>query len=220
MQGIDLIVFDCDGVLVDSEVIACHCLGEMLARYGTPTGLDEIFARFLGRSFAAVESHYQRLHGRPLPDSFRDELRALQIARFARDLKVMPGVPALLATLGRPYCLASSSDPERIRITLEATGLGAYFGDRVYNAAMVKRGKPAPDLFLHAAAAMGAAPAATLVVEDTAIGVEAGKAAGMTVWGFIGGSHYAGRDGRSALAAAGADRVFDSMLAFWPEPEG
>ncbi len=100
-------------------------------------------------------------------------------------------------------------------MTLSVARLEAYFGDRVFSAAMVEHSKPAPDLFLYAAEKMRASPARTLVIEDSVNGVLAGKAAGMIVWGFIGGSHYAGRDGRKLLSEAGADRVFDSMADFW-----
>jgi beta-phosphoglucomutase-like phosphatase (HAD superfamily) len=101
-------------------------------------------------------------------------------------------------------------------MTLSIAGLGDYFGDRIYSGSMVARGKPAPDLFLFAASEMGATAERTLVIEDSVNGVTAGKAAGMTVWGFVGGSHYAGRDGERLLADAGADRVFASMADFMP----
>ena len=127
----------------------------------------------------------------------------------------MPHVTSVLADLDRPYCLASSSDSERIRISLAVTQLAHFFEGRIFTAAMVERAKPAPDLFLLAAARMGASPAQTLVVEDSLNGVLAAKAAGMAVWGFTGGSHYAGRDMAPALKAAGADRVFHSMAEFW-----
>jgi HAD superfamily hydrolase (TIGR01509 family) len=211
----DLIIFDCDGVLVDSEVLACQSLAETLGRHGIPSSLADVYSRFLGRSFTVVEEHYQRARGEPLPDAFRTGLRETQASLFQSSLKAIPHIRDVLGSLKVPFCLASSSDAERIRVTLAATGLDALFGDRVYTAAMVARGKPAPDLFLLAARSMGALPARTLVVEDSLTGVEAGKAAGMTVWGFIGGSHYAGRrDIEAALVAAGADRVFASMAEF------
>ena len=126
----------------------------------------------------------------------------------------MPHVIDVLTDLGRPYCLASSSDSERIRISLAVTRLAHFFEGRIFTAAMVERAKPAPDLFLLAATRMGAPPAQTLVVEDSVNGVLAAKAAGMAVWGFTGGSHYAGLDMAPALKAAGADRVFHSMAEF------
>jgi HAD superfamily hydrolase (TIGR01509 family) len=128
----------------------------------------------------------------------------------------MRGIERLLDDLQVPFCVASSSDRERLSFSLEITGLAGRFGNRVYSADQVRHGKPAPDLFLHAAAAMNAEPSRTVVIEDSVSGVRAGKAAGMTVWGFLGGSHYAERNGRSALADAGADRLFCDMAHFHP----
>jgi HAD superfamily hydrolase (TIGR01509 family) len=211
--GHDLVIFDCDGVLVDSEVLACRCLVDLLQRYGIVVTLETVFEKFLGQSVAAVASHFAAI-GRPLPDGFPDELRLLVYRSFAGSLRVMAGVDGVLQNLDATYCLASSSDIERVRFSLDLTRLSALFAGRVFTADMVPHGKPAPDLFLHAAAMIAADPARTLVVEDSVSGVQAGKAAGMTVWGFIGGSHYAARDGRALLAEAGADRVFDRMADF------
>jgi HAD superfamily hydrolase (TIGR01509 family) len=214
MNQVDLVIFDCDGVLVDSEILACRCLAEALTAYRIPTSLDDVFDRFLGRSFAFVERHYEDVRGETMPEAFRQDLWKRQLAAFGSSLNTMPHIREVLDNLEQPYCLASSSDAERIRLTLAVTRLDAYFGDRIYTAAMVANGKPAPDLFLFAAGKMGAAPQHTLVVEDSVTGVTAGKAAGMTVWGFTGGSHHSMRDGKAALLAAGADRVFDSMTEF------
>ena len=130
---------------------------------------------------------------------------------FATGLRPIPDIAEVLPRLGQDFCVASSSDIDRVAHSLELTGLAPLFGKRVFTAQMVERGKPAPDLFLFAAAKMKIAPAETLVIEDSASGVEAGKAAGMTVWGFVGGSHHAAGDRRASLEAAGADRVFDRM---------
>jgi HAD superfamily hydrolase (TIGR01509 family) len=214
MRDFGLIIFDCDGVLIDSEVLSCSCLAEVLTSHGIPIALDEVIERFLGRGFAAVPAYFEAYTGRPLPASFAADLRARQAAIFTASLLPMPHVTNLLERLERPYCLASSSDSERIRISLAVTGLDRFFSERIFTAAMVERAKPAPDLFLLAAASMGVAPADALVVEDSVNGVLAAKAAGMAVWGFTGGSHYAGRDMAPALTAAGADRVFKSMADF------
>ena len=216
MDGFDLLIFDCDGVLVDSEVLSCQCLVDVLERYGVTVALDEAFDRFLGRSFAAVEEYCRATIGKPLPGQFRADLHAELAASFKESLALIPHVRMVLDAIDGPYCLASSSDGERIRMTLAIARLEGYFGDRIYSGAMVARSKPAPDLFLAAAAGMGARAARTLVIEDSVNGVLAGKAAGMTVWGFIGGSHYCGRDGQRLLAQAGADRVFASMADFMP----
>ena len=211
--GYDLVIFDCDGVLVDSEALACTCLAELLQRHGIDLELEAVFERFLGRSISAVAGHFQAL-GRVMPDGFPAELRVLVHKAFARSLHAMPDIESVLRSLDTAYCIASSSDLERVNFSLHLTGLSVLFADRVFTAQMVRGGKPAPDLFLYAAASMAAEPARTLVVEDSVSGVQAGKAAGMTVWGFIGGSHYATRDGRTMLGAAGADRVFDRMTDF------
>jgi HAD superfamily hydrolase (TIGR01509 family) len=209
----DLVIFDCDGVLVDSEALSCRCLLRQLQRHGIDVGLDAVLERFLGRSITAVADHFQAL-GRVMPADFTAELRALVCKSFADSLQAIADVESVLRSLEIAYCVASSSDIERVNFSLQLTGLSALFAGRVFTAQMVQSGKPAPDLFLHAAASMDVEPGRTLVVEDSVSGVQAGKAAGMTVWGFVGGSHYASRDGRTLLAAAGADRVFDRMADF------
>ena len=216
MTMTDLIIFDCDGVLVDSEVLSCGCLSEALASHGIGLGVDEALELFVGRSVAAVREHYGAL-GRLLPDEFSNELKARVRGRFSASLLPIEGVGSVLSHLELPFCVASSSDLDRVAYSLALTGLSGYFGERLFTSQMVKRGKPAPDLFLHAAAAMHADPLHTIVVEDSVSGVKAGKSAGMTVWGFVGGGHYASRDGRAILQAAGADRVFARMSDFWLE---
>jgi len=207
----DLVIFDCDGVLIDSEVLSCACLSEQLRHEGFRVDLQDVFERFLGRSFSTVEEQYRQATGRPLkPDFGKRYLRTLKL-RFERELKPMPGVESTLARLKTRSCVASSSRRERLEFSLAIAGLAQAFGDRVYSADQVARAKPAPDLFLHAAERMGAAPARTLVIEDSVNGIVAGKAAGMTVWGFVGGGHYAGRDASAMLSAAGADRIYRAM---------
>lgn len=212
----DLIIFDCDGVLVDSEVLSCECLCETLATCGIKLGLAEALELFLGRNTAAVIQHYGG-QGQPIPDSFLTDLKSRVRLTFQAALQPISGVATLLDNLHTPFCLASSSDLDRVSLSLARTDLASYFGDRLYTSQMVAQGKPAPDLFLYAAGKMQAAPARTLVIEDSFSGVTAAKAAGMKVWGFFGGSHYESRDGRAILRAAGADRVFDRMADFWME---
>jgi HAD superfamily hydrolase (TIGR01509 family) len=216
LRQLDLIIFDCDGVLVDSEVLSCQCLSEVLATYGLRLELAEALDLFLGRSTAAVLQHFS-LQGRELPDSFLIELKSRVRQSLQSSLRPIAGVGSLLAGLEMPHCVASSSDLERVSLSLVRTGLASHFGDRLYTSQMVAHGKPAPDLFLYAAAKMQAIPARTLVIEDSVSGVAAAKAAGMKVWGFVGGSHYESRDGRAILLDAGADRVFDRMADFWRE---
>jgi HAD superfamily hydrolase (TIGR01509 family) len=210
----DLIIFDCDGVLVDSEVLSCRCLTEVLARYGIALTLDQALDLFLGRSTSAVLQHCAAL-GHTVPETFLGDLKRRVRETFQVSLRPISGVDAVLTTLATPHCVASSSDLDRVSFSLTLTGLAQFFGDHLYTSEMVAHGKPAPDLFLYAADKMHAAPDRTLVIEDSVSGVTAAKAAGMTVWGFTGGSHYQARNGRGVLRAAGADRIFDSMQDFW-----
>ena len=210
----DLIIFDCDGVLVDSEVLSCRCLSKVLSGYGIDLGLDQALDLFLGRSTTAIVEYYEAL-GRSIPEEFSTELRAGVRAAFTSALCPIEGVNTLLEGLKIPHCVASSSDLDRVSYSLFLTGLAAHFDKRLYTSQMVERGKPAPDLFLYAADRMQADPRRTLVIEDSISGIEAAKAAGMTVWGFVGGSHYQSRDGKALLYEAGADRVFGRMADFW-----
>jgi HAD superfamily hydrolase (TIGR01509 family) len=210
----DLIIFDCDGVLVDSELLSCQCLSEVLAEFGFALGVEQALDLFLGRSTAAIGQYY-RERGEILPDDFLPRLKARVFETFAGALQPIPGVGAVLSELKALRCVASSSDIDRVSLSLNVTGLAQHFDGRLYTAQMVRHGKPAPDLFLFAAGKMRADPSATLVIEDSVSGVRAGKAAGMTVWGFVGGSHYRARDGQAILSAAGADRVFARMSDFW-----
>jgi len=178
--------------------------------------LAEALELFLGRSTTAVRQHYLA-QGQTLPDHFLTDLKARVRETFRNALRPIPGVASLLSELQTPHCVASSSDLDRVSFSLALTDLSSHFGERLYTSQMVARGKPAPDLMLYAAGQMQAAPARTLVIEDSVSGVAAAKAAGMKVWGFVGGSHYESRDGRAILLDAGADRVFDRMADFWRE---
>ncbi|WP_426609948.1 HAD family hydrolase [Bradyrhizobium sp. McL0616] len=210
----DLIIFDCDGVLVDSELLSCRCLSEVLAEFGFQLSVAQALELFLGRSTAAIGQYY-RERGEILPDDFLPCLKARVLETFAGALQPIPGVGAVLSELKAPHCVASSSDIDRVSLSLDVTGLVSHFDGRLYTAQMVKHGKPAPDLFLYAAERMRADPSRALVIEDSVSGVLAAKAAGMNVWGFVGGSHYRARDGHAILTAAGADRVFARMSDFW-----
>ena len=211
----DLVIFDCDGVLVDSEMLSCQCLSESFGAYGIELSLEEIMRLFLGQSPMAVREFLLK-HGRP-PDPFLAGLKSRVQESFKRSLQPIDGIGEVLSSLRTPFCVASSSCLDRVSLALALTGLGGHFGDRLYTSQLVARGKPAPDLFLYAAARMKAAPARTLVVEDSVSGVTAAKTAGMTVWGFVGGSHYRSGDGRRMLNDAGADRIFERMTDFWNE---
>jgi len=218
-MSFDLVIFDCDGVLVDSEVISCRCLIETLQGYGIETTPEEVFDTFLGRTTRSIAEHY-RDAGQAVPDDFPLELRTRIRQAFAAELQPIDDIESVLSRLAAAYCVASSSDLDRVDFSLAQTGLSNRFSGRIFTAQLVANGKPAPDLFLYAAAQMGAAPARTLVIEDSISGVQAAKAAGMTVWGFVGGSHYLSRDGRALLTEAGADRVFERMADFRHSSDG
>lgn len=189
-----LLIFDCDGVLIDSEVISARQLIEELKGYGVEMDMAFVSRHFLGRSYPVVLKEVRDRWGVQLPDRFEADYRARLLAAFERDLTVMPGVAETIRDLAIPYCLATSSSPERMRKSLEITGLSDRFADRAFTASEVARGKPAPDLFLHAATRMGVDPSACIVLEDSLNGIRAGLAAGMRVWHFTGGSHLKGLD--------------------------
>ncbi len=207
----DLVIFDCDGVLIDSEFLDCRSESEVLTAYGFPLTPEEIRDNFLGLSFAREMQLIAERFGRSPSAEVVAAMHARSRENFAAFLQPIPGIHALLDRLALPHCVASSSSLERLDFTLGLTGLYDRLQPHIFSASMVQNGKPAPDLFLHAAAAMAAAPGRCLVVEDSAAGVQAGKAAGMTVLGFTGGSHCpAGHDAR--LRAAGADRIIADIL--------
>ena len=195
-------------------MLSCRALSEALAAYGIDLDVDQALDLFLGRSVSAVFQHYQAL-GHAIPEQFAAELRTGVRAAFLSALCPIEGVKSVLEDLRIPHCVASSSDIDRVSFSLSLTGLAPHFDTRLFTSQMVARGKPAPDLFLYAAERMQVDSHRTLVVEDSVSGVKAGKAAGMTVWGFVGGSHYRSRDGQSILREAGADRVFGRMTDFW-----
>jgi HAD superfamily hydrolase (TIGR01509 family) len=190
----DLVIFDCDGVLIDSEVISARMLIAELRGYGVSIDLPYVTRHFLGRSYPTVLREVRETFGVTLPAHFEADYRARLLAAFVTDLAIMPGVADVIAGLNIPYCLATSSSPERLAHSLGLIGLDATFAGRAFTASRVARGKPAPDLFLLAASEMGADPARCLVIEDSETGVRAGLAAGMQVWRFTGGSHLHGMD--------------------------
>ena len=199
----ELVIFDCDGVLVDSERLAVRTEVEVLAALGWPLSERDVIERFVGRSPGYMRSAIEHQLGHPIDFDRLFMQRHDEV--FERELQAVDGVAALLDALTGPVCVASSGTPERIRHSLELVGLADRFGDRIFSASEVAHGKPAPDLFLHAAATMGAEPARCAVIEDSVPGVEAGCAAGMTVFAYAGGVTDA-----AALARPGAT-VVESM---------
>ena len=209
-----LVIFDCDGVLVDSEMISTTVLVEELAHHGIAIEASHVLEHFIGHPYAIVAGKIAALAGAPLPASFEATYRDRLLRRFETELRPMPGVVDVLDDLAVPYCAATSSSPARAHHSLRTAGLAGRLGERVYTVSMVGRPKPAPDLFLHAAAAMGADPKQCLVVEDSDLGIAAAQAAGMIAWQFTGGSHYAASH-RRPLSSIKPDRLFHDMADFF-----
>ncbi len=207
----ELVIFDCDGVLVDSELIALAVTRRRLDAAGLRMSDEETRKRFLGQRLDSVIERIERELGTLLPEEFPDELSREILSTFARDLKGVEGVRQAVEGLRTRVCVASSSAPERVRHSLRLVGYENLFAPHIFSATEVAEGKPSPDLFLHAARAMGAAPKDCLVIEDSVAGVAAGRAAGMTVFGFVGASHFSPLDKGAHLTAAGAELLFDDM---------
>lgn len=206
----DLVIFDCDGVLIDSEVISARVLVELAAEAGIAFDAAHVREHFLGRSFPTVARSIRDSFGVPLPPDFEAAYRSRLLDRFETELRPTEGVLDLLARLSVPACVATSSSPQRAARSLAIAGLDRFL-PRVFTASLVPRGKPAPDLFLHAAAAMGARPDRCLVIEDSRPGILAARAAGMEVIFYAGGSHHRG-------APAGLDTDPPTpIFRSWPE---
>ena len=200
-----MVIFDCDGVLVDSERLTHQVVVDMLAEHGVALGFDEAVDRFIGMSMANGLVQLKALLGGTLPDDFLPEMGRRTRAAFRAGLIAVPGVETVLDGLRRPYCVASNGNHAKVNFTLGHTGLLPRFAGRIFTADDVAHPKPAPDLFLLAARTLGALPAHTTVVEDTPTGVAAAKAAGMRAIGFA-AMTPAGR-----LQAAGADAIAHDM---------
>lgn len=210
------VIFDCDGVLVDSEVLALEVELAMLAGQGLSFTREEYVTRFMGLSYEqfhdVIDAEAVQRLGRPTTHDFRTELAQRLRQTMIDKLTEVPGATDAVAATMLPKAVASSSTREGLERKLRQVGLWDHFAPHVYSAQHVAKAKPAPDLFLHAARQLGIAPADCLVIEDSVNGVKAGIAAGMTVWGFLGGGHA--DDGLAArLTAAGASRI----LADWPD---
>lgn len=200
-----MVIFDCDGVLVDSERLSHQVLVDMLAERGVALGFDEAVELFIGASVAVGMVTVRELLGGSVPADFLPEMGRRTRDAFRAGLTVVPGIEPLLDALQRPYCVASNGNHAKVNFTLGHTGLLPRFVGRIFTAEDVAHPKPAPDLFLHAARAMGTAPRHTTVVEDTPTGVTAAKAAGMRAIG------YAAMTPAARLHAAGADAVVRTM---------
>jgi D-ribulokinase len=207
----ELVIFDCDGVLVDSEVIALSVMRRRLEEAGLRLTDQETRERFLGRRLDSSLHRIETELGEPLPGAFRDDFSREILTAFARELKGVEGVRQAVEGLHTRVCVASSSGHERLRLSLRVAGYETMFAPNIFSAADVAEGKPSPDLFLHAASAMGVEPKDCLVIEDSVAGVVAARAAGMAVFGFVGASHFSPLDEGTHLTGAGAELLFDDM---------
>lgn len=204
MSRFELVIFDCDGVLVDSERLAVRTESEILSGLGWPLTEADIVQRFVGRSAAYMHQEIERHLGRRVDWDAEFEPRYREV--FERELVPVPGIMEALDEITTPMCVASSGSHDKMRFTLGKTGLYDRFDGRIFSVDEVEHGKPAPDIFLFAAKNMGATPTRCAVVEDSASGVRAGLAAGMSVFAFAGG--VTGADHLSIEGAA----VFQDML--------
>ena len=206
----EFVIFDCDGVLIDSETVALPVLGTMLAELGASLDVDEVHRRFGGLSLAQVMAEVASTIGSPPPPAFEADFARRSEDALRTALVPIPGVTGVLEGLKLPFCTASNAESAEIRFNLDVAGLRHHFGDRIFTATDVEHPKPAPDLYLLAAETHGVDPAACAVVEDTPTGVAAGTAAGMHVFG------YSVRHSEDALRAAGARDTFRHMDELLP----
>ncbi len=200
-----LVIFDCDGVLVDSELITNRVFASMLNQLGLALSLEDMFERFVGRSMPQCLEVITELLGRPVPHQFVEEYQTRSAAALRAELKAVPDIGTVLAAIRMPYCVASSGTHEKMQTTLGITGLLPQFRGKMYSVTEVAQSKPFPDVFLHAARQQGVLPGDCAVIEDTPTGVRAGVAAGMTVFG------YCALTPKQRLIEAGAHHTFERM---------
>jgi HAD superfamily hydrolase (TIGR01509 family) len=204
-QRFELLIFDCDGVLVDSELITNRVFVGMLNELGLALTLEDMFERFVGRSMPQCLSIIKELLGHDVPEEFLSEFRIRMTAALKSELKAVAGIEWALNSVKLPYCVASSGTHDKMQMTLGLTGLLPKFQGRMFSVTEVAHPKPYPDVFLHAAKQMGVGASSCAVIEDTPTGVQAGVAAGMTVFGFC--AHTPKR----RLLEAGAHHTFEHM---------
>jgi HAD superfamily hydrolase (TIGR01509 family) len=215
---VQLIIFDCDGVLIDSEIVVCRLTSEELTKVGYPLTVEDVIERYAGRPEREMIDHIEQDWGQALPREYFSRIRQRIGEAYAQELRAMPNAAETLNRIRLPLCVASSSYPEKLRLGLERTGLAGCFGADIISASYVAHGKPAPDVFIYAAGWMRTPIPNCLVVEDSIPGVRAARSAGMRVFGFTGGSHC--RSGHAErLTEAGAERILPDLrdlLAYVP----
>lgn len=207
---IDLIIFDCDGVLIESEIVVCRIAAEELTRLGYPITTEQVIDRFAGRPDREMQAEIEVDMGGALPDDYKLCVDRRTQEAYREELKIMAGVRGALDSIDKPVCVASSSFPEKLKMGLQQVGLYDRFAPNIISATCVSRGKPEPDVFIFAAGWMHIPPAKCLVIEDSVPGVRSAVRAGMRVFGFTGGAHSRPGHG-SSLTSAGAELVFGQM---------
>lgn len=210
------VIFDCDGVLVNTEALVIDLEIAAMGRLGVRYDRTEFIARYMGASEPdferGLDADHRAIHGEGLPAGFFRQMKADKYAHLERHVAAVPGARRFAEMLTAPRAVASSSEREALAMKLARTGLAPLFGDQVHSADDVANAKPAPDLYLHAAARLGVDPAVSLAVEDSAAGVKAARAAGLICWGFTGGGHCPAGHG-DRLKVAGAEAVFETFDA-------
>ncbi|MGB1237454.1 MAG: HAD family hydrolase [Pseudomonadales bacterium] len=201
MSDYKLVIFDCDGVLVDSEIISCAAEAEAYTAIGYPISTQEMARRFTGCAAPDVDRALSAEIGREQPPSFRQAIKRKVLHKYRTELQPITGAAQLLDALPLPKCVASSAAPAKLALGLVETKLYERLYPYIYSTALVARSKPAPDIFRYAAAQMQVAPEHCLVVEDSVAGVTAARSAGMRCLGFSGGSHCSDEHGEQLLAA-------------------
>ena len=208
--NVNLLIFDCDGVLIDSEILVCRLTSQELTRVGYPISVDEVIRRFAGRAEPSMIAEIERDWGQPVPSPYYTQIRSRIAESYSTELRAIPEVADTLAEITAPFCVASSSYPEKLLAGLRETGLLDRFNGNVVSSTRVAHGKPAPDVFIYAAGWMRTPIDQCMVIEDSVPGVLAARAAGMRVLGFVGGRHC--RPGHAAaLIEAGAEAVIQRM---------
>ncbi|WP_275784287.1 HAD family hydrolase [Pararhizobium gei] len=206
-----LVIFDCDGVLVDSEPLSIDVLIRVLRGAGVDMDAEEATERFLGKSLKTMSDILHDDYGLAVNGEFLEQMRVDLYQRFRQELQPVAGIATALDQLDIPRCVASSSQMERIRLSLTITGLIGRLEPHLFSSTMVEHGKPAPDLFLHAAAEMATPPENCIVIEDSPAGIKAAKAAGMRVFAFAGASHARSKRHIAVLKQLAPDVLFDDM---------
>lgn len=217
--AVELVIFDCDGVLIDSELIACAADAEALSDFGYQITTETVVERFSGVPAEAVYAMIEAEMSRALPPDFKGQIEERILAKYCSELKPIPGITEVLSELPSKRCVASSSTPAKLALGLVETGLYEALNPHIFSTVLVERGKPHPDIFLYAAREMGVAAANCVVVEDSVAGVTAARAAGMRTIGFVGGSHC-GANQLDKLLEAGAETVIDDMHRLLPTLAG